>query len=315
MRIRVGIRTHFFDHCVRHVYEQWEKLLGDDVFLLVDETRGPLEVDGVRKLPWTEADAAALRLPLTPEKRVPWYNGDYHIYHMLPHMGPDDFCFLVEHDVFFRVSDPCKLLNLLKTCAAHDFVALKIGSRSPNWKWALDLDALYDEVKGSLIMIMGFNRDTAEYLLARRIALAERRARLGSEQWPMVEAFIGTELFLQDAIRVGDIMQLTGMKPGQIRTRPPYLFEDLLFDAPSDEFWHPCLSRERFLKKSRVSFRVNGPQLVTWNALWPFVSTASEAEMKQLDRLARRFWNAPSYLAAFPETAAKAGKLKAPVER
>ena len=315
MRIRVGIRTHFFDPCVKYVYDEWRKLLGDDVFLLVDETHGAVDVEGAPKLSWTEADAAALGLPLFPEKRVPWHNGDYHIYHVLPHMEPDDFCFLVEHDFFLRVSDRDKLLGLLKACAEYDYVSPKIGNRSPNWKWVHNLDHLYDEVKGALVMIVGFNLRTAEYLLARRTALAEKRARLGSDQWPNVEAFLGTELCAQDTLKFGDLMDLTGMSPERIRTNPPFLFDDLVANAPADVFYHPCLSRERFLRKSRVSFRNKPPRMKTWNALWPFVSTASEAEMEQLDWLARKFWDAPSYFAAFPQTAfpeaaADAGKLE-----
>ena len=300
MGLALGIRTHFYDDCIKYSYDQWQQILGDDVFLLVDETRGEVDVAGARKVSWTEADAGALGLPLTPAHKVPWYNGDYHIYHMIPHLQPNDFCVLVEHDVFVKLSDKGRLRELLQGCAGFDFVATRIGSRPPHWKWRRDLGDLYQVVHGALVMIVGFNRRAAEYLLERRLALHHKRDRLGLAGWPNVEAFVGTELHHADSLKIGDLEDFAGLTRDRIRTMPPFLFDDLMANATPDVLYHPCLPRERFLHKCRPLFRFQKPMASTWDALWPFVSTATKAEMKQLDWLARRYWNTRSYLAAFP---------------
>lgn len=314
MNIRLGIRTHFYDRCVEYAYREWQKLLGDKVFLLVDETRGPVDVGDARKLSWTESDAADLGLPLTPPAKVPWYNGDYHIYHMIPHMKADDFCFLVEHDVFLKVSDKSRLLGLLETCAEHDFIATRIGPRRQNWSWVRDLDTLYTVVHGAAVMILGFNRRSAEYLLERRLELQRERMRVGSDQWPMVEAFIGTEVFGLESFKIGDMQVLGSLAPDQLRTTPPYLIDERMANAPADALYHPCLPRERILSKFRSIFRTSPPNPRIWNALLPFVSTASDAEMKKLDWLAQKFWNTPSFLAAFPDATVPASVSRAPHE-
>ena len=300
MGLALGIRTHFYDDCVKFGYDQWRKVLGDDVFLLVDETRGEVDVGGARKVPWREADAQALGLPLTPRRKVPWHNGDYHIYHMIPHLQPNDFCVLIEHDVFLKVSDTSRVLALLQRCAEHDFVAPRIGGRPAHWKWRQDLDGLYEVVEGALVMIVGFNRRAAEYLLERRVALHQKRIRLGLSGWPNVEAFVGTELYHADTLKVGDLIDLAGLTREQMRTSPPFLVDDLMANACPDVLYHPCLARDRFPYKCRPLFRFQKPNEGMWKALWPFVSTASNDEMKQLDSLAERFWGTPSYMAAFP---------------
>ena len=301
MTLRLGIRTHFYDGSVDFVYNEWRKLLGDDVFLLVDETRGNVDVAGAPKISWTESDSRALGLPLTPVKKVPWHNGDYHMYHVRPHLREDDFCFLVEHDVFLKVADPNRLLTLLKTCAEYDFVAPRIGRRPPHWKWRKGLDLLYEDVRGALVMMMGFNRRAADYLFERRLALQHKCTNSATHEWPNVEAFVGSELFLAESLNIADMEILGGMTRKQIRTSPPFLMQDLMENAPADVIYHPCLPRDRFLRKLRPLFRFGQPSIGMWDALWPFVSTASEDEMKQLDRLSQQFWNTPSYMAAFSE--------------
>lgn len=301
MGLTLGIRAYVIDDCVMYLYEEWRKLLGDRVFIFADETRGPVNVGKAPKISWTNSDAANLGLPLVPAKKVPWYNGDYHIYHMIPHMDPDDFCILVEHDVYLEVSDRDRLLDVLLTCAEHDFVASRIGPRPPQWKWGHDMQGYYDGVQGALITVVGFNRKSAEHLLARRVALAERRARLGLAQWPFVEAFVGTELCAAGNLKIGDLVTLGGLTRAEFRTTPPFLFEDLIATAPPDRLYHPCLPRDRFLRRIVPLFRFATPTPQLWKALWPFVSTASQDEMAQMDRLAEQFWGTPSFLGAFAE--------------
>ncbi len=312
MRIRLGIRTHFFDHCVKYAYDEWQKILGEDVFLLMDETRGIVEVNGLPKLSWTESDAEELGLPLMPERKVPWYNADYHMYHMLDRMQPNEFCFLIEHDLFIKISDRNRVLDLLRRCAEYDFVAPKIGDRLPSWRWTQNLGSLYESVKGALVMVVGFNRTSAEFLLARRLALNEGRILRDPTQWPFAEAFIGTELSSQHSLKVGDLMVLGGLTRDQVRTTPPFLFDDLVRNAPADVLYHPCLSRERFLPKLTSMFRRFRPDTRIWNALWPFVSTASEAEIARLDWLALNFWKTESFIASFPKSLTKAAALGPP---
>src|SRR5262245_9699725 len=90
-RISLGIKVHFYNEYVEHIYNEWRKVLGDGVFLLMDETRGPVDAKGARKVVWSLQQCENMGLPLIPAGKAAWYNGDYPYYCAAEQMADDEF--------------------------------------------------------------------------------------------------------------------------------------------------------------------------------------------------------------------------------
>ncbi len=243
-RIAVIFRTHFWDGFAQR---QFGRLLavagGTDVFVLVDETSGPVAIPHDRVVRVTEASLLAMGLAAAGEGNLLWFNGDYPLYAFLRNQPEYDYYLQLEYDVV--INQP--IADLVARAAGEkiDYVGLTKGEAPQDWFWRASCAGAYrpEELRHQLICLSLFSAAALRHLWGRRVAHAQARAEGRLEGWPFCEGFIPTELALagyacSELDRFGDT--------GAYDHWPPYLEAD----APalqSHSFVHPVLDQARYI--------------------------------------------------------------------
>ena len=237
-------RTHFWDGFAQR---QFDRLLavagGTDVFVLVDETQGPVAVPHDRVMRVTETALLAMGLARAGEGNLLWFNGDYPLYAFLQDQPDYDYYLQLEYDVV--INRPVAGLVAQAASEGTAYVGLTKGEAARDWFWRDSCAGAYppDQLRHQLICLSLFSAAALRHLWERRLAHAQARAAGTLAGWPFCEGFIPTELALagfscSELDRFGDTDAYDHW--------PPYLEAD----APSlrsHSFVHPVLDQARYV--------------------------------------------------------------------
>lgn len=101
--------------------------------VLMDESRGPIEVPGYEKVSHAE-DTRRFGLPdHHPEGNSPWYNGDYGIYFLKAALPDFDHYLLSESDLAVNLS--CEPMMAKAADRKLDAIVRRLAPSTPEWKW------------------------------------------------------------------------------------------------------------------------------------------------------------------------------------
>ncbi len=243
-RIAVIFRTHFWDDFAARQFERLLKVAaGTDVFVLVDETNGPVagifHPDVVRV---TETGLLAMGLARAGEGNLLWFNGDYPLYRF-QELHPDyDYYVQLEYDVL--IHQPIAPL-VAKLQAKHvDFVGLTKGDTGAHWFWRATMAGYpADDVRNQLICLCVFSGAALRHLWQARVAQSTAWQNGELATWPFCEGFIPTEL-----ARGGFVSRelSTYGTTDAYDHWPPFLEADAPGLAGKD-FVHPVLDEPRYI--------------------------------------------------------------------
>jgi hypothetical protein len=248
MRFAILFTTYLWDEFVERQYRRvLATANGADVFVMADETRGPLPIKAEKLIRTSQEDLQQkLGLPLRIEeglgKSEPlWWNVDYLTYRFFIENPQYDYCVTLDYDACLNV-DPAKLVNEIRT--RHiDLVAQPPYADKEGWYWEEPHLCTYsrEEIEGRLLCIMIMSRRAAEMLLKRRRAMAAET----TDFWPFCEVFVAVEMK-----RAGlKIENLSSFGSVDYFGYGPARWEGDYEDLQKYPFVHPILDTKRFLKK------------------------------------------------------------------
>jgi hypothetical protein len=264
-RACIIFRTHFWDDFVRRQFDRLLAVSGSlDVFVLVDETNGPvagIAHDKVARV--TESDVLDMGFAKAGEGSLLWFNGDYPLY-WFAERHPDYALYLqLEYDVV--IDAPVETLVARAAADGVDYVGLTKGEATPDWFWLSTCTAAYDigEIRHELICLSLFSARALRHLAARRLEHSELFRTGLLQGWPMCEGFIATEMHgngfvCRELSDFGDT--------GRYDHWPPYLEIDI--EAPAGaRFIHPVLDPKRYVA-SMHKYRVGAVGLLNPASLY-----------------------------------------------
>jgi F5/8 type C domain len=246
MSYAVLFKIYFYDSFARRQLERLKSRIGDgQLHVIVDETRGgvgPIDHDRVIRV--TEDNMVERGFSRGhPQHPMFWYSADYSLFRLFEECPDYDYYVTVEYDAIVNQS----LDELVGLMAARgvDFVGRKIAHPVSRWPWRKTCDKIYEirTIRPYLNSIGFFSCRAIKVLLDRRLQLSRQFAQGEIDQWPISEAFIGTELEranlgLGDLSDYGDISCLDWW--------PPY-HESELDSMKQCTFIHPVLEGERYV--------------------------------------------------------------------
>ncbi len=244
-RTAVIFRTHFWDAFAQR---QFDRLLavaqGTTVFVLVDETNGPVAgIDHPRVVRVTEAGLLAMGLARAGEGNLLWFNGDYPLYRFAE-LHPDyDIYVQLEYDVL--IHQPIAALAARMQEKGVDYVGLTKGEPVDEWFWRGTMAQAYPApaVRKHLICLCAFSAAALRHLWQARLAHAEAWRAGTLTVWPFCEGFIPTELATA-GFALGELSDFGGTQTYD--HWPPYLEADVPVLA-DQTFVHPVLDEARFI--------------------------------------------------------------------
>jgi hypothetical protein len=243
-RNAVIFRTHFWDDFAERQFERLQPhTAGCDVFILVDETAGPVAIPHENVVSVTESSLLALGLARAGQGNLLWFNGDYPLYAFHSQHPDYDSYFQLEYDVALN-TDIAPLLARMRA-AKVDFIGLTKGEPAQQWPFLESCAGLYDTdtLRHELICLSAFSGPALAYLFGRRLEHARLRATGILTAWPMCEAFIATEL-AQGGFLMAELSDFGATS--EYDHWPPYLESDLPLLTKS-EFIHPVLDEPRYV--------------------------------------------------------------------
>jgi hypothetical protein len=248
----VIFRTHFWDEFARRQFDRLRRQTeGIDLFVLVDETGGP--VTGIQHghvVRVTEQAVIALGLPRAGEGNLLWFNGDYPLYFFMTLFPCYDHYVQIEYDVLVTANLQ-EMLRRMRT-EEIDFVGLSKGEEPSTWPWRGSCAGVYGpHYRHQLICMSAFSRRALVHLFGKRREHARMRRSGHISCWPMCEAFIATEL-ANGKFRSAELSEFGDTTAYD--HWPPYLEADIE-KLPSDGFIHPVLDEPRYIS-SMFKYRV-----------------------------------------------------------
>lgn len=243
-RTAILFRTHFWDDFAQRQFDRLKPTAeGHDLYVLVDETNGPVTVPHDRVLRVTEAELVDMGLARAGTGNLLWFNGDYPLYRFIEMHGEYDYVLQLEYDVVTNFS----LTDMIRQAASRgvDYVGLTKGEDTPHWPWVDTCADVYtlSEIRHQLICLSLFSRRALQLLWRRRLELSRAFTDGQISAWPMCEAFIATELeqagmICRELSDYGDTSRYDHW--------PPYLEADI-GQAKEKVFVHPVLDEERYV--------------------------------------------------------------------
>jgi hypothetical protein len=218
---------------------------GGDVFIMADETRGPLAIPGNNIIRTSEEDLKAkLGLPLRTEstrgKEVPlWWNLDYLTYRFFVEHPEYDYCVTLDYDACINTD----LKAIIADVASRDIglVAERPYSDRQSWYWRKVHHGNYpdDEIEGRLLCTMILSRVAADLLLQRRRSMANHPPVF----WPFCEVFVPTEM-RRAGYKIENLSSFGSLEHYGFR---PICWEGNYNELEKYPFVHPVLDTNRFL--------------------------------------------------------------------
>ena len=160
-RVAVFCRTHTWDAFVAKQAAQMRELSrGGHFYVLADETRAQLPVDGFYKFSHCDTDFEPLGLERYFNTNLLWYNGDYPLYKIVHDLPQYDYYVVLEFDVLTNVD----LVGMADAAAAAgiDAAAYNIHPVEPEWPWLDSCRGIYDRPFRGLIPMLVLSRIAIE---------------------------------------------------------------------------------------------------------------------------------------------------------
>jgi hypothetical protein len=196
----VLFKIYSLDSFVIRQLERLKRRVGSgDLYVIVDETKAPIgPVPHDRVIRSSEADMVRRGfVDADPVSAMFWHSADYSLYPLIEDYRPYDYYVAVEYDAVIN-GDLDELIGAIKAQSV-DFVGYRIDEPVSWWSWTKTCDTVYDQadLRPYLNAISFYSLRAVQYLRERRLELS-RLFRDGKiSQFPMSEAFIGTELALR----------------------------------------------------------------------------------------------------------------------
>jgi hypothetical protein len=240
----VLFRTHLWND---YIARQHRRLLpnagGGDVFVLLDETGGPVAVEGARVVSHTVEQVTALGLSDGGAHRMLWYNGDYPLYYFFNTHRDYRYYVMIEYDVAINGN----IDGMVDHADRHGIglMALTKGEAVVEWPHTESCLDVYDlgDVKKRLICFSIFSREAVEALFERRLALSRLYSEGRLQRWPFCEGFIPTEL----AHRGFKLAEISIFGSTELYDWQPPIVETDLTRLRHHAFVHPVLDQRRYL--------------------------------------------------------------------
>ena len=243
-RYVVLFRTHIWDAFVARQYERLKQRIGrGDLYILLDETNGPVATGQPAVVSHTNASIEALGLAPAGGGNMLWYNGDYPLYYFYQQHPDYDYYVMTEYDVCVNTDFDSIIDGAMN--AGAGLVALAKGEPVATWPHAESCQAIYppEVVEKRLICLTALSRDAVRGLFDKRLALsAEIRAGV-IRRWPFCEGFIPTEL----AVSGFRLLELSDFGTTDRYDWWPPVLEDDLPNLTEQTFIHPVLDRARYV--------------------------------------------------------------------
>jgi hypothetical protein len=253
-RFAVLFKAHGWDDfVVRQFQRLQERAAPGDVFVVLDETKGPIEgVPGRRVLRMTEAMAEEDGYLWEPRGNLFWQNTDYQLYRFADRHPQYDYIVICEYDCVVNVA----ISAIVAAMAEHgaSFAGERIRTPPAIWHWAEMARPYYPpdaDIFGRLLCFAAFSRDFVRQLQAarrdhtRRVLAGEiESAEPGAIPWPNNEAFVGAEILRQ---KVRELPLAMFGDVARYDWAPPYPESDLerLRDSA---VLHPVLDETRHIR-------------------------------------------------------------------
>jgi hypothetical protein len=212
-----AFRTYAWDEGIAELARRFfAAAAGSRQVVLVDETRGPIEISNYEKISHT-SDTAYLGLPNHPPGQSLWFNVDYGIYSLQRQLPDYDYYLLSESDLAVNVS----LQPMMRFAAARriDFIAHQILPSTPEWYWHSNGLALSASPWRSLLFFMILSQRAISCLLTARRELAQRFSAGEINTWPFCETFVPTILKSAPGIRFAEVSAFAGTDDLEFRPR------------------------------------------------------------------------------------------------
>jgi hypothetical protein len=261
----VLFKIYFIDPFVIRQLERLKAKVGSgDLYVVVDETRGPIEsIPHDRIFRMTEADLIRRGFDkVDPKLSMFWHSADYSLYPLAEDLPPYDYYVTIEYDAVVNRD----LDELVAEIAAEqlDFAGLKTTQPVSQWVWTAACDQIYDRaiLRPYLNAIAFYSHRGVVLLRQRRLELSQRFRDGEITQLPLSEAFIATELE-QHLYRVGDLANF-----GDITryTWWPPTVEVELDELTQYPFIHPVLDGEHCARSLLRPDRVQHLFIPGWTA-------------------------------------------------
>jgi len=240
----VLFKIYFLDLFVIRQLERLKSVVGaGDIYVVADETRGaidPIPHDKVVRV--TEADMIRRGFAhAEPRLSMFWYSADYSLYPIIEDLPPYDYYVTVEYDAV--ITEPLEALVAAIAAQKIEFAGLRATQPVTEWEWTASVDTLYDPavLRPYLNAIAFYSHRGAALLRDRRMDLSRRFNAGEITQFPMSEAFIGTEMEL-NGYRVGNLADFGNFS--RYTWWPPTV-EAELDELTHCTFIHPVLEGER----------------------------------------------------------------------
>lgn len=241
----VMLRTHIWDDYVARQYDRLvAKTKSGQVFVLVDETGGHVEIDRDNVVRYTQDDVLALGLAKAGPGNLLWYNGDYSLYIFMSRRPEFDFYIMIEYDVAVNVP-----LDDIVAKARRDGIGFIAHSKDvepiPEWNFTESCLDFYrvDQVQKRLMCLSLFSKQAAQQLFDRRLEQSRAYAKGGIRRWPYCEAYLATELGASGF----KMAEITEFGPADHYDWLPAFAETDLGLLSDQAFIHPVLDAERYV--------------------------------------------------------------------
>ena len=264
--LRIFLQAGAVDDQVGQIFDLWSRILPGQVTLVLPEgaapeTARPLLTHATSDLPQEAAMAA-----------------------ILPHLGAQDFAFLVQADAVPVVENAKAWVSLLEQCAEGDLALINLTHRGAGWLHGRGLEAIYQdaEIHGALGFLLGFTAQSATKLLARRAEVA------GLGLSPATMTFLPTEA-LRLGLRVADLFKLAPRMGRGLSLNRPWWFPARPQLFAQNMLLHPVTSdRKAFLAgvSHMLRSKVAVPQIASHlDAILPLTNLERRSLQKTLDKL------------------------------
>lgn len=243
----VLFKIYFLDSFVIRQLERLKaRVGGGDLYVIADETKGPVgPIPHDRVIRSNEADMIRRGFAVAdPDSAMFWHSADFSLYPLIEDHPRYDHYVSVEHDAVIN-ADLDEIVGKV-AAQAIDFVGYRIDEPVSRWSWTGTVDATYDqaELRPYLNAISFYSRRAVEHLRERRLEMSQdfRDGRI--TQFPLSEAFIGTELAFK-GYRLGHLPDFGNTT--RFISWPPTA-EVELDELAHCTFVHPLLDGERCAK-------------------------------------------------------------------
>lgn len=249
-RTAVLIRTHYADEQLRAFAEQLQSDGVFDVFVLADETRGPVELGGMGKVPLSHEVAHELGLYASTPNML-WRCGDYALYAARRALPDYDAYWMIEPDVRLCSSRPSDILAKFPPVEDADFLAANLRPADADWNWTRTMDESDGPIWRCLFALVRLSARAIDAMLVQRRNLSRLFAESGKDPafWPNDEVFTASTLAREGFI----CRDLNAF--GQIYDPVGFSFwlpvSEREYAAAGREGWiyHPVLSGQRYFIK------------------------------------------------------------------